>query len=136
MQMTQEDLHELHEGTLPCQAVWKFSRDNHEILASQHLLADSDVKVAYGTDCGMFPFTHGILEFQAMVAAGLTPARALKAATSVAAEMLRQSDLRVIAPGKLADIVAMQGNPLDDISKTAKVSFVMKDGVVYRNVED
>jgi tryptophan 2-monooxygenase len=60
----------------------------------------------------------------------------LKAATSVAAEMLRQSDLRVIAPGKLADIVAMQGNPLDDISKTAKVSFVMKDGVVYRNVED
>jgi imidazolonepropionase-like amidohydrolase len=71
-----------------------------------------------------------------MVSAGLTPARALKAPTSVAAEMLQNSDLEVIAPGKLADIVAMQGNPLDDISNTAKVSFVMKDGVVYRDVNN
>jgi imidazolonepropionase-like amidohydrolase len=132
MQMTQEDLHQLQEGTLPCQAVWKFRRDNEKILAAQRLLAATDVKVAYGTDCGMFPFTHGILEFQAMVSAGLTPLRTLKAATSVAAELLQQPDLGVIAPGKLADIIAMPGDPLTDIAVTAKVDFVMKDGAVYR----
>jgi hypothetical protein len=111
MQMTQEDLHELQAGTLPCQAVWKFRRDSDKILASQRLLAGSNVKVAYGTDCGMFPFSHGILEFQAMVKAGLSPVRALKAATSVAAELLGRDDLGRIAPGKLADIVAMPGDP-------------------------
>src|SRR3954454_1717941 len=132
MQMTQEDLHSLDEGTLPCQAVWKFRRDNEKIIASQRLIAASEVKVAYGTDCGMFPFKHGILEFQAMVAAGLTPIRALRAATSIAAEMLQRSDLGVIAPGKLADIIAMPGDPLADIAATTKVDFVMKDGVVYR----
>lgn len=132
MQMTQEDLHELQAGTLPCQAVWKFRRDNEEILASQRLLAGSHVKVAYGTDCGMFPFSHGILEFQAMVKAGLSPVRALKAATSVAAELLGRSDLGALAPGKLADIVAMPRDPAADISATAEVDFVMKDGVVFR----
>jgi len=133
MQMTQEDLHELQAGTLPCQAVWKFRRDNEKILASQRLLADSKVNIAYGTDCGMFPFSHGILEFQAMVKAGLSPIRALKAATSVAAELLARDDLGVLAPGKLADIIAMAGDPIADIRATKKVDFVMKDGIVYRD---
>jgi len=132
MQMTQEDLHALHAHTLPCQAVWKFSRDNREILQSQRLIARSDVKIAYGTDCGMFPFSHGILEFQAMVAAGLTPVRVLKAATSVAAELLAQDDIGVLAAGKHADIVAMPGDPMADIEVTAKVDFVMKSGNIYR----
>ncbi len=134
MQMTQEDLHGLQAGTLPCQAVWKFRRDSEAILASQRLLARSHVKVAYGTDCGMFPFSHGILEFQAMVKAGLSSVRALKAGTSVAAELLGQSDLGVLAPGKLADIVAMPGDPIADIGVTAKVDFVMKDGIVFRGL--
>jgi imidazolonepropionase-like amidohydrolase len=133
MQMTQEDLHELQAGTLPCQAVWKFRRDNEKILASQKLLTASRAKIAYGTDCGMFPFSHGIFEFQAMVKAGLSPVRALKAATSIAAELLNRDDLGVLAPGKLADIVAMPGDPIADIGVTAKVDFVMKDGVVYRD---
>jgi imidazolonepropionase-like amidohydrolase len=133
MQMTQEDLHELQAGTLPCQAVWKFRRDNEKILASQRLLAQSQVKIAYGTDCGMFPFSHGILEIQAMVKAGLSPIRVLKAATSVAAELLSQDDLGVLAPGKLADIIAMPGDPTAAIGATAKVDFVMKDGIVYRD---
>lgn len=135
MQMTQEDLQELQAGTLPCQAVWKFRRDSAGILASQRLLAASHVKIAYGTDCGMFPFSHGIQEFQAMVQAGLSSARALKAGTSVAAELLGRSDLGVLAPGKLADIVAMPGDPMTDIRATAKVDFVMKDGVVHRAPE-
>jgi imidazolonepropionase-like amidohydrolase len=132
MQMTQEDLHDLQAGTLPCQAVWKFRRDNENILKSQRLLTGSKAKIAYGTDCGMFPFSHGILEFQAMVKAGLSPIRALKAATSVAAELLGRDDFGVLAPGKLADIVAMPGDPIADIQATAKVDFVMKDGIVYR----
>ncbi len=132
MQMTQEDLHALHARTLPCQAVWKFSRDNGKIIESQRLIARSDVKIAYGTDCGMFPFSHGILEFQAMVAAGLEPVRVLKAATSVAAELLEQDDIGVLAPGKHADLVAMPGDPIADIGVTAKVDFVMKSGNIYR----
>jgi len=67
------------------------------------------------------------------VAAGLSPIRALKAATSVAAEMLQRTDLGVIAPGKVADIIAIPENPLNDIGATAKVDFVMKDGIVYRD---
>ena len=133
MQMTREDLHALHTHTLPCQAVWKFSRDNQHIVDSQRLIAQSDVNIAYGTDCGMFPFSHGILEFQAMVAAGLSPLRALKAATSVAAELLHQADIGVLAVGKQADIVAMPGDPLADIAVTAKVDFVMKNGLIYRS---
>ena len=77
----------------------------------------------------MFPFSHGILEFQAMVKAGLSSARALKAGTNVA-ELLDRSDLGAFAPGKLADIAAMPGDPITYIGVTAKVDFVMKD--VYR----
>lgn len=133
MQMTREDLAQLVAGTLPCQAVWKFSRDNKAITGAQQLLAASQVKVAYGTDCGMFPFSHGILEFQAMVEAGISPLRALRAATSVAAGLLGRDDIGVLKPGACADIVAMPGNPLDDIARTARVDFVMRAGVVHRH---
>jgi imidazolonepropionase-like amidohydrolase len=136
MRMTQEDLAELQAGTLPCQAVWKFSRDNQGILDAQRLVTASEAKVAFGTDCGMFPFSHGIREFQAMVGAGLSPTRALKAGTSVAAELLARDDIGVLKPGACADIVAMPGNPLEDIAATAKVDFVMRAGTVYRRPGD
>jgi imidazolonepropionase-like amidohydrolase len=68
-----------------------------------------------------------------MVNAGLGPVRALRAATSVAASLLGRDDLGVLAPGKLADIVAMHGDPIADISATVRVDFVMKDGHVYRS---
>ncbi|MCU4184931.1 amidohydrolase family protein, partial [Acidiferrimicrobium sp. IK] len=126
-------LAEMQAGTLPCQAVWKFSRDSRAIIDAQQLLAASHVKVAYGTDCGMFPFSHGIFEFQAMVAAGLSPLRALRAATSVAAELLGRDDIGVLEPGASADIVAMAGNPLEDIAATAGVDFVMRSGLVHRH---
>jgi imidazolonepropionase-like amidohydrolase len=132
MQMTQEDLGQLRAGTLPCQAVWKFRRDNQLILDAQRLVTSSDVKVAFGTDCGMFPFSHGIREFQAMVHAGLSPIRALQAGTSVAAELLGRDDIGVLKPGACADIVAMPGDPVEDIAATAQVDFVMRAGVVHR----
>src|SRR6185312_1031909 len=132
MQMTREDKVMLAAVKLPRQAAWKFERDVREIETAQKRIVTSKAPVAYGTDCGMFPFSHGILEFQAMVAAGLTPLRSLKAATSVAAELLGQDDIGVLAAGKHADIVAMPGNPLADIAVTARVDFVMKSGRVQR----
>jgi hypothetical protein len=63
--MTQEDLQQLEAGTLPEQAVSKFAREAEQILASQRLVASGDAEVVFGTDCGMFPFDHGIKEFSA-----------------------------------------------------------------------
>jgi imidazolonepropionase-like amidohydrolase len=84
----------------------------------------------------MFPFSHGIREFQAMVDAGLSPIRALRAGTSVAAELLGLDDIGVLKPGACADIVAMPGNPADDIAATAQVDFVMRAGAVHRCPDD
>lgn len=132
MQMTQEDLRQLDAGTLPSQAVWKFERDSEQILQSQRIIAAGDAEVVFGTDCGMFPFENGIKEFTAMVAAGLSPIRALKAATSTAARLLGRQDIGVLQVGACADIVAMPGDPLDDISVTQHVDFVMARGDVVR----
>jgi len=131
MQMTQEDLGQLRQGTLPEQAVGKFRRDNAQIQAAQRRVAASSVKIAYGTDCGMFPFSHGIKEFRAMVTAGMSPVRALKAATSVAAELLGRDDLGIVAPGKYADLVGVPGDPTTDITATASVDFVMAAGRIH-----
>jgi adenine deaminase len=68
-----------------------------------------------------------------MVSNGITPLRALRAATSVAAELLRLDDLGVIAGGKIGDVVAVPGDPFTDIDVTGKVDFVMKDGVIYKD---
>jgi imidazolonepropionase-like amidohydrolase len=133
MQMTREDKAMLKAKKLPMQAAWKFGRDVDEIERAQKRIADCKAPVAFGTDCGMFPFSHGILEFQAMVAAGVTPLRALKAATSTAADLLQRSDIGVLAIGKQADIVAMTGDPIADIAVTANVDFVMKSGRIYRH---
>ncbi|SEF13122.1 Imidazolonepropionase [Burkholderia sp. WP9] len=133
MEMTREDKAMLRAGTLPKQAVWKFERDLDEIERAQRRMTASSAKIAFGTDCGMFPFSRGIFEFQAMVEAGLSTARALKAATSVAAELLQQTDIGVLEVGRKADIVAMEGDPIADIAVTTKVDFVMRGGRVYRH---
>jgi imidazolonepropionase-like amidohydrolase len=91
------------------------------------------VKIAFGTDSGVFP--HGInpREFALMTGLGMSPAAALRSATSVAAALLGVDDrLGTLAAGKLADVVAVPGNPLDDIHATEHVSFVMKEGVVVK----
>jgi imidazolonepropionase-like amidohydrolase len=135
MQMTREDKALLHGGRLPPHAVWKFRRDLAAIEAAQARIARSRVKIALGTDCGMFPFSEGVREFEAMVDAGVASERALKAGTSVAAELLGRDDLGVLATGKRADIVAMPSDPLRDIAATTRVDFVMKGGAVYKHGE-
>jgi len=93
------------------------------------------VKIAFGTDVGGFPWTEPIAqEFSRMVEFGFTPMRAIQAATSRAAEMLGMSgELGVIAPRAYADIVAVMGDPLKDVKILERVTFVMKDGKVYRD---
>jgi imidazolonepropionase-like amidohydrolase len=92
------------------------------------------VKIAFGTDAGGFPWTvNPAKEFAYMVKWGMTPAQALHAATSSAAELMGMQDkVGTIEPGKMADIVAVPGDPLQDISVMEKVDFVMKGGVVER----
>ena len=91
------------------------------------------VKIAFGTDSGVSAHGDNAQEFSLMVEAGMKPADALLSATVNSASLLGISDiLGTLEQGKLADIVAVQGNPLDDISLLESVSFVMKDGVVYK----
>jgi imidazolonepropionase-like amidohydrolase len=89
-----------------------------------------------GTDAGSYSWTiNQAKEFEILVTkAGFDPMDAIKAGTSVAAELLGQSDkIGHLAPGMLADIVAVQGDPLEDISVLQKVVFVMKDGQIFRH---
>jgi imidazolonepropionase-like amidohydrolase len=92
------------------------------------------VMISYGTDVGGFAWTENqAQEFAYMVRYGMSPMAAIKSATSVAAGLLEQSDnFGTIEPGKLADIVAVKGDPIADISELTRVSFVMKGGVIYK----
>jgi imidazolonepropionase-like amidohydrolase len=93
----------------------------------------SNLKVAFGTDAGVFP--HGLNggEFRLMVEAGMPPARALLSATRNAADALgRLADLGTIERGKIADLVAVAGDPIANIRLMETVVFVMKDGVVVK----
>ena len=92
------------------------------------------VKIAFGTDMGGIPWTEPIAqEFAKMVELGMAPMTAIQSATSRAADMLGKSgELGVIAKGAYADIAAVAGDPLKDVRELERVSFVMKNGEVYR----
>jgi imidazolonepropionase-like amidohydrolase len=92
------------------------------------------VKIALGTDVGGFPWTeiHQAKEFEYYVQYGMTPMQAIQSATSVAAALLGQEqNLGAVAPGLYADLVAVAGDPLRDITELQRVRFVMKSGTVY-----
>jgi imidazolonepropionase-like amidohydrolase len=90
------------------------------------------VKIAFGTDAAVYPHGKNAGELVLMTGLGMSPAAALRSATSVSAELVGV-DAGVLAPGKLADVIAVPGNPLQDIRVTERVLFVMKDGVVERD---
>jgi imidazolonepropionase-like amidohydrolase len=91
------------------------------------------VKIAFGTDAGVFPHGDNAKEFTYMVDAGMPAMEAIKSATVVNAGILGMTDkIGTLEPGKFADIVATDENPLTNIKTVEKVSFVMKDGVVYK----
>ena len=91
------------------------------------------VKIAFGTDAGVFPHGENAKEFKYMVEAGMPAMDAILSATVVNAEILGLTDkIGTLEPGKLADIIATDENPLENISALENVSFVMKEGVIYK----
>jgi imidazolonepropionase-like amidohydrolase len=91
------------------------------------------VKIAFGTDAGVYQHGKNWLEFGFMISSGMKPMDAIKSATINAAELLgMKNELGSIESGKLADIVAVDGDPLKDSQVFGKVVFVMKDGVIYK----
>ncbi len=92
------------------------------------------VKVAYGTDAGVYPHGWNGKQFAKMVEWGMTPMQAIQSATVRAADLLGwQEKVGAVAEGKLADIIAVQQDPLQDITALESVDFVMKGGVVYKD---
>ena len=92
------------------------------------------VKIGLGTDAAVYPHGRNAEEFHQMVDLGMKPIDALKAGTSSDADLLGlSSKIGTLETGKLADVVAVPGNPLENIRQTEHVFFVMKEGVVYRN---
>ena len=95
---------------------------------------EAGVKIAYGTDTGVSPHGGNADEFELLVEAGMTPIEAIRSATLHTAMLLGVTEnLGTVEPGKLADIVATPGNPVADISLMTKVSFVMKNGLIYKS---
>lgn len=90
------------------------------------------VKMVFGTDAGIFPHGDNAKQFAVMVRYGMTPVQAIQSATINAAEALGRSDLGIIEAGRLADLVAVRGNPAQDVTLLENVAFVMKGGVVVK----
>jgi imidazolonepropionase-like amidohydrolase len=103
------------------------------ILGTAGRAYKAGLKIAFGTDAGVYPHGENAHEFELMVQAGMPPMYTIQAATIVAAQLLKhEKDLGSVTAGKFADLVAVPGNPVDDISVMKRVSFVMKEGVVYK----
>ena len=100
---------------------------------SFRMAVDSRINIALGTDSGVLRHDEVGKEFNAMVSRGMTPLHALQTATINAADLLGVTDRAELKAGKLADIIAVDGNPLDDIRVMERVTFVMKDGDVVKN---
>jgi imidazolonepropionase-like amidohydrolase len=100
--------------------------------ASHRRAIRAGVKIAFGTDAAVYPHGDNAHEFAAYVAYGMRPADAVRTATVNAADLLGVSDRGVIAAGKLADLIAVRGNPLEDVRVLEQVPWVMKGGVVVK----
>jgi len=109
------------------QAIGQVQRDSFSAAVK------AGVKMVFGSDAAIYPHGDNAKQFSRMVTYGMTPLQAIQAATINSATMMKREDIGQIKQGFLADIIAVSGNPLDDITLTESVSFVMKDGVVYKN---
>jgi len=120
-------------GYYPAQIAAKAKMVGPIIQATAGKAYKAGVKIAFGTDASVYPHGQNAKEFQYMVEAGMPPMFVLQAATTHAAELLKKSkDLGTVEAGKFADVVAVEGNPLDDITRMQHVGFVMKDGKIYK----
>jgi len=104
-----------------------------QILETLRRAHKAGVKIAFGTDTGVSRHGDNAREFVLMVEAGMTPMETIRAATVAAADHLGvATDIGTIEPGKIADIVAVAENPLDNVSALTRMRFVMKDGAVFK----
>jgi imidazolonepropionase-like amidohydrolase len=120
------------DGFYPAIVRPKAARIGAQIQATFGRAWRAGVPVAFGTDAGVSLHGDNAEEFVLMVETGFPAARALQAATINAAQVLGVTDIGQLRPGLRADVVAMPGDPLADITAVRNVDFVMKDGVVYR----
>jgi imidazolonepropionase-like amidohydrolase len=103
------------------------------MLAMGHRAHEAHLKVAFGTDSSVSPHGENAREFALMVKAGFSPLEAIQAATTNGADHLQLSkEVGSLAPGKQADIVAVAGDPLNDVTILQHVVFVMKGGVIFK----
>ncbi|WP_439081303.1 amidohydrolase family protein [Streptomyces sp. WL006] len=111
-------------------AVMRESYREHAEALREGLLrpARTDVKTAFGTDAGMFPHADNWREFPTLMGNGYTALRVLRAATSVAADLLGRPDLGTLTPGAVADLVALEGDPFRDMTAVARVRHVIQRG--------
>lgn len=122
-------------GYYPPLVVPKALETGPKIQATFAKAYKAGVKIAFGTDAGVYAHGKNYKEFEYMVEAGMPPMESIKAATVSAADLLGVSDkVGSIEKGKLADIIAVDGDPLQDIKVMGKVQFVMKEGKVYKSV--
>lgn len=101
--------------------------------ASFKLAIEARVDILFGGDVGVFSHGENYKELELMVEYGMAPINALKSATSINARVFHLKTLGQIKKGYLADIIAVEGNPIENIHKMKNVSFVMKDGIIYKN---
>ncbi|MFC4219838.1 metal-dependent hydrolase family protein [Flagellimonas marina] len=97
------------------------------------LALESGVDIAFGGDVGVFTHGENYREMELMVSYGMQPLNVLQSATSVNARIFHLNDLGRIQPEFKADIIAVEGNPIENIAQMRKVKFVMKDGVIYKD---
>lgn len=120
-------------GMLPPATIPKAEEAAAAAVDSHRRAIAAGVKVAFGTDTGVSKHGDNAREFALMVAAGMTPAQAIRAATVDAAEALGRPGIGRIAPGLAADLIAVDGDPLADVRELEDVDFVMKAGKVVRD---
>ena len=122
------------EGWYPPQVARKAEEVGPIILGTAGKAYKAGVKIAFGTDAGVYPHGENAKEFHYMVEAGMPPMFALQAATMHAAQLLKHDkDIGSISAGKYADIIAVRGNPVENIDLMQQMSFVMKGGTVYKH---
>jgi imidazolonepropionase-like amidohydrolase len=118
--------------SLPEQTRAKMDYVGARVYDSFTMAIDGGLKMAFGTDAGVYPHGDNAKELTAQVKHGLQPIEAIRGATIHAAELLGVEDRGVIETGRYADLIAVEGNPIDDISLLEDVAFVMKGGVIYK----
>jgi imidazolonepropionase-like amidohydrolase len=120
-------------GYYPPEVAAKALAIGSKILATAGRAYHAGVKIAFGTDAAVYPHGENAHELELMVQAGMPTLFVLQAATMHCAQLLKkEADLGSVTPGKFADLIAVAGNPLDDISVMKHVNFVMKAGVIYK----